>query len=397
MSIALFTAGLATFALLYSTQPLLPELSQVFGVSPGQAALSMSAATLGLGVALLLAGPAGEVWGRTPLMKASLAVSSVAGLVCALSPTWPALLGLRVLQGLTLAGLPSVAVAYLREEVAQEAQGRAVGLYVGATGIGAMTGRLIVGGIADVAGWRWAIAGVAVLGLGCALVVHRTLPASRNFRPAPASAAQIWATSRRLLTDPALRALYVIGGCSLGGMIAMYNAMGFRLALPPYELSLAVAGLIYLTYALGLPASAYAGRQADRRGFRAVMPLAALVPIAGALLTVATPWVPLLLGLACFTAGFFAVHGLASGWVAARASLGGGGTGQAASIYLFSYYLGSSVFGGLGGLAWALGGWPPVVLLVVGLYGIVLALALRLRRIPSFKEPPAPDPGLAGY
>lgn len=40
------------------------------------------------------------------------------------------------------------------------------------------------------------------------------------------------------------------------------------------------------------------------------------------------------------TAGFFAVHGVASGWVPVRAAAGGVPAGQAASLYLFAYYLG---------------------------------------------------------
>ena len=57
------------------------------------------------------------------------------------------------------------------------------------------------------------------------------------------------------------------------------------------------------------------------------------------------------------TAGFFAVHGVASGWVATRAHAGGVAAGQAPSLYLFAYYLGSSTFGSLTGHAWAVGGW----------------------------------------
>ena len=70
-------------------------------------------------------------------------------------------------------------------------------------------------------------------------------------------------------------------------------------------------------------------------------------------------------GLALLTAGFFAVHGVASGWVPARAHAGGVATGQAASLYLFTYYLGSSVFGSLAGPAWRRRPWPGVVALAV--------------------------------
>ena len=45
---ALFAAGLATFALLYSTQALLPALSAGLSLSPAQASLTVSATTAAL-------------------------------------------------------------------------------------------------------------------------------------------------------------------------------------------------------------------------------------------------------------------------------------------------------------------------------------------------------------
>jgi MFS transporter, YNFM family, putative membrane transport protein len=114
-----------------------------------------------------------------------------------------------------------------------------------------MTGRLLTGAVADAAGWRWALAAVALLGLLCAIIVALTLPASRNFIPAPARPGQLALMARRALCDPGLLALYGIGACSTGAFVAVYNAMEFRLTAPPYGLSVAAAGLVFLVYAIG--------------------------------------------------------------------------------------------------------------------------------------------------
>jgi hypothetical protein len=87
-------------------------------------------------------------------------------------------------------------------------------------------------------------------------------------------------------------------------------------------------------------------------------------------------------GLAVMTAGFFAVHGVASGWVPVRAHADGVASAQAASLNLFAYYLGSSVFGNLAGHAWTVGGWPAVVALAVSLLVSGL-LAAWLRHAPT--------------
>jgi YNFM family putative membrane transporter len=379
LSVALFAAGLATFALLYSTQPLLPELVDAFHVSPSQSAFSVSFATFGLGLALLIAGPASEALGRTNLMRWSVAATSVFALLSAFAPTWHVLLALRGLQGIAMAGLPAVAMAYLREEVHHDSHARASGLYIAGTAVGGMAGRLIAGGLSDVGGWRFATGGIAVVGVLCAAVVWLLLPASRNFHPSAARPHDLF----RVLRDPALLALYGIAATAVGAFVAVYNGAVFRLSGSPYELSAGAAGLVFCVYLLGSVGSATAGTLADRYGRRAVVPIGCLITLAGVAITLAAPLPLIVLGLAVMTAGFFAVHGVASGWVPARAHASGVGTGQASSMYLFSFYLGSSVFGGLAGTAWSRADWPGVAAEAGALFLVTLVLALLLKNVPS--------------
>jgi YNFM family putative membrane transporter len=379
LSTALFAAGLATFALLYSTQPLLPELVDAFQVSPSQSAFSVSFATFGLGLALLIAGPASEALGRTNLMRWSVAATSFFALLSAFAPTWHLLLALRGLQGIAMAGLPAVAMAYLREEVHQDSHARASGLYIAGTAVGGMAGRLIAGGLSDLGGWRFATGGIAVVGVLCATVVWLLLPASRNFHPAAARPHDLF----RVLRDPALLALYGIAATAVGAFVAVYNGAVFRLSGSPYELSAGAAGLVFCVYLLGSAGSATAGTLADRYGRRKVVPVGCLITLAGVAITLAAPLPLIILGLAVMTAGFFAVHGVASGWVPARAHASGVGTGQASSMYLFAFYLGSSVFGGLAGTAWSHAEWTGVAGEAGALFLVTLILAVLLRNVPS--------------
>jgi MFS transporter, YNFM family, putative membrane transport protein len=380
---ALFAAGVATFALLYSTQALLPELAHSFSVSTAQSTLSLSLTTAGLGLALLVAGPASEVLGRTGLIRFSVIASGVVALACAVAPTWSWLLILRLVQGIVLAGLPAAATAYLREDLHPDAYARAAGLYIGGNALGGMAGRLLTGAVAAAAGWRWALASVALLGLLCAGIVAVTLPASRNFHPAPARPRHLALMLMGAVSDPGLLALYGIGACCMGAFVAVYNVLGFRLTAAPFGLSVAAAGLVFLVYAIGTVSAALAGRMAERFSRRAVAGVGCLVTAAGVLLTLPASLPCIVAGLAVMTAGFFAVHGVASSWVPIRAHAGGVAPAQAASLYLFAYYLGSSVFGSLAGHAWTVGAWPAVVILALSLLVISGLLAAWLRRIPT--------------
>lgn len=117
-------------------------------------------------------------------------------------------------------------------------------------------------------------------------------------------------------------------------------------------------------------------------GRRAVVPIGVGLMLTGVVLTAVSPLVGVVAGLAVMTVGFFIAHGVASGWVAARALVGGRATAPATSTYLFAVYAGSSIGGNLAGRAWDSAGWTGVVL--TG--GFVLAagvVSLLLRRSTS--------------
>ncbi|MDO5673000.1 MAG: MFS transporter [Actinomycetaceae bacterium] len=396
ISVALFLAGLATFALLYNTQPLLPTISKVFSITAGESALSVSAATLGLGVALLVFGPASEVLGRTKLMYFSLFTASVVGILTGLAPTWELLLVSRVLLGVTLAGLPAVAMSYLTEEIAATHLPRAAGLYIGGTALGGMSGRLVTGLVADFLDWRAALVVVGVISLACAIAVLLLLPKSRNFVREDASLKLLARQVVGAWTDPVLVGLYAVAALGMGAFVGMFNAIGFRLEGPPYNLSVGLAGLVFLVYPVGSVASTVAGRMASRFGQRRVSPVGALIFLIGITVTLVDSLPGMIVGLALMMAGFFAVHGVAAGWVSVRAAAGHRSKGHASSTYMAAYYAGSSAFGPLTGVAWQHGGWDWVIILCAILAGATLALVVALGLTRSLLWPGG-APGLLDW
>lgn len=383
VSAALFLAGIATFASIYSTQTLLPLLADDFRITPAQAALSVSATTIALGAALLVVGPLSDAVGRVRIMHASLLASALACLATAFVDDWTHMLALRALLGVLVAGLPAVAAAYLREEIAPGAATAATGLYIGGTAIGGMTGRLLTGLLASWFGWRVGVAGVGVLALACALAVVRLLPPSAHFSPSPLRPRALAANARRMGSDPALLLLYAVGFAAMGSFVALFNALGFRLAAAPYALTPAAASLVYLTFAIGTVSSTTAGRLATSHGPRRVVPAAFAIQLAGVVVTLAAPLAGVVGGVLLVSIGFFAAHGVTSAWVAGRAARLGPGTGQAGGLYLFSYYLGSSSCGTLAGWAWSVGGWPAVAALSGGVAALGIICAWAVRFVPE--------------
>lgn len=392
-NMAFFLSAFAIFATLYSVQPLLPIFAAEFGLDAGTSSLALSTTTAILALALLLASWLADRLGRKVLMVWAILVTAALGLVLPFVPNWGSLLVVRAVMGLSLSGLPAVAMVYLAEEIDPDALGFSMGLYIGGTAIGGMSGRLVSGVLADLIGWRPAL---AVLGIAIALaavVVVALLPTPRHSVRRRVGAREFATVLGVQFRDAGLPWLFASAFLLMGSFVTLYNYAGFRLALPPFELSHAAIAAIFVVYLLGSISSAWAGGLAQRLGRRRVYWATVVVMAAGVGLTIVPSTPAIVAGLALATMGYFAAHGIASAWVARRARLG---RAQASAIYLFAYYLGSSVLGTLGGYAWVAWGWSGVMLVSGGAMILALLVAIRLMALPPLPIPEHPAEPPAG-
>ncbi|MFC4007307.1 MFS transporter [Nonomuraea purpurea] len=204
VSAAVAAAGLSSFALLYAPQPVLPQLATAFRLDPGTASLAIGVATGALAVAVLpLAWLAGRV-GRRRVILWSVLGSAMIGLLLPLAPSFPALLAMRAVQGVAIAGFAGVAAAYLADQLGTARLAAAVGAMIAGNSVGGMTGRLGVGFATGPLGWQGALAVVAGVSLVCALFAALALPRTHHTpdplspepAPAPDGRAQAIGTGR---------------------------------------------------------------------------------------------------------------------------------------------------------------------------------------------------------
>ena len=377
MCVALLMAGFSTFALMYDVQPLLPLFTTQFGVNAATSSLAVSLTTGTMALAFIPAAVLSDRIGRRSVMIFSLLASAVLTLLSAVLPGWAELLAMRAAIGLALAGLPSVAMAYVSEEVHPNSIGSAMGLYIAASAIGGMAGRLCMALMSHYTGWREAMGLMGAAGLAAGLAFAVFAPQSRAFAPTHHDLGSLTIAMRGLLADKVLPLLYVEGFLLMGVFVTIYNYVSFRLEAPPYSLSEAAVGFVFLVYLLGSVSSAWIGGLASRRGPERVLWMPIAVLAAGIALTTTVPLLAVLCGIAVITGAFFAAHSTASGWVGRRATRH---RAQAAALYLLFYYLGSSLLGSAGGIAWNHAGWLGVAGFTLSLTLTALAIALRLLR-----------------
>lgn len=384
ITVALFAAGLTTFASMYSAQALLPSLSVTFGASPARAALAVSLTTGLLAVAIIPMSAVSDRFGRTRTMIGSAGAASVIGLLLPFSPTLDVLLAGRAIQGVALAGVPAVAMAYLAEEIGAAGLGTAMGVYVAGTSLGGLSGRLIPAFTLEVGSWRWGQAAAAMAAALAAGMFVRMLPPSRRFTPQPLEIRRLAVDFAGHLRDRTLLPLFGLAFVMMGGFVSMYNFLGFRLTREPFGLSAATVGLVFVLYLAGTATAAMAGRMTARLGRSQVLTLGSIVMGIGLLLTLPDTLPVILFGVLLCTAGFFAIHAVASGWVGAAAD---GNRAAASALYVCSYYLGSSIGGGFGGIVYGRFGWTGLaayVAILIGLATILIGvLAVRSRAVET--------------
>lgn len=375
---ALFLAGFITFANLYITQPLLPTFADVFHVSPAVASLSLSVTTFALAVSLIIVSSLSEAWGRKSLMTISIFVASVLTVALAFSPNFEIILGLRVLQGIVFAGLPAIAMAYLGEEMEPASLGVAMGLYISGNSVGGLSGRVIIGTLTDHYNWHIGMMVLGGISLFVSVLFVWMLPSSKHFSPRPLQLKALTKTLLQHLKDPSMLCLYGIGFVLMGSFVTLYNYIGFQLMAPPYNLSATIVGWIFVIYLVGTFSSAWFGSLADRYGRQQMLLLAIAIMLAGAIVTLNGLLTLKIIGITVFTFGFFAAHSIASGWVSRRATHD---KAQASSLYLFFYYVGSSVGGTVGGVFWMKYGWVGVIAMIALFLLIACVLSFLLKEL----------------
>src|SRR5699024_2880675 len=385
-ALAFFAAGFNTFAILYVVQPILPDLTEYYGVSPTTASLSLSVTTFTLAISMLIFGSVSEAVGRKNIMVISMLAASIFCIFTAFSPTVGTLIVMRALQGVVLAGLPSIAMAYLGEEIHPRSLPGAMGLYISGNALGAVFGRVFSGVAAGLWGWQFGLIGVGAVSLVATIIFWYALSPSKHFVKREFNVKDLFKSLTEHLKNPLLIILFIMGFLLLGTNVSLYNYVSFVL-IEDFNISQTIVSWEDLIFLVGVLSSMFSVQIVYEFG-KVVMLYAGIIIAVCGLLVVLIPsvWM-IVIGLVLFTFGFFIAHSLTSGWVG---NIAHSNKAQASSLYLFFYYTGSSVGGTAAGVFWMQGGWLGVSLMNISFLVICLILFMTFlyllkRRIWHFK------------
>jgi MFS transporter, DHA1 family, multidrug resistance protein len=170
---------LAVLALLSAFTPLsidlylpsLPVIAVDLRGSVGDIQLTLSAFMIAFGLGQVFYGPAGDRFGRRPVILGGLAVYILTSVGCAFATSGSQLIGLRFLQGLAACGSVVLARTMVRDLAERDQAARAMSLMMACTSIAPMLAPLIGGQILWYLGWRavfWVLAAIGAIALAAA-------------------------------------------------------------------------------------------------------------------------------------------------------------------------------------------------------------------------------------
>lgn len=231
-------------------------------------------------------------------------------------------------------------------------------------------GRIIAEVLVDFISWQTVTLIIGLLNLVIVVTFYNILPTSKHFKAYPIRFSCFKESFIKKLADPKLRLLFAESFILMGCFVTVFNYMSYHLLEKPFELSQTWIGLISITYVARIYSSPRAASLENKFGREKVLPAMFMSMLLGLWLMLIPSIGLVLLGLILFTFSFFAAHSTSSSWISVQ-SLQYRAVGS--SFYLFSYYMGSSIWGSSSGLVWENYGWNGLTLfiscvLILGLF-----------------------------
>ncbi len=360
--------------------PALPMLTAALGAPMHSAQLTMSALMLAFGLAQMVWGPVSDRIGRRPVLLLGLALHTVASAGCALAGSIETLVLWRTLQGAALAAAVVCARAVVRDlyEPVQGAQVMALAL--SGLGVIALLGPLLGGVTALAFGWRGPLTLVTLVAALTLIFIAARLPETlARLDPGATRLGPLLRRWGEIAADPVFRAWALLVACTYGGLFTLLAASSFvymnvfGLSPAAYGGAMALGSLSYLAGTL------LCRRWIRRHGLAGTVRRGAVFTLAGGLLVVATavlgppaPWavaaVLLSQGLFCFGHGLHQPCGQA-GVVAPFPQAAGAASALAGLLlalvaFAIGLWLGAALDGSMRPLAWGLGFWSLMTVLV---------------------------------
>lgn len=288
----LSAAAFCVSSCLRITDPMLPLLAHDFRVSTGAASVVVSAFTFAYSLSQLAFGPIGDRFGKYRVLCIAMALSACAIAAGAAAQSLRELAALRLLAGITTAGVLSLALAYVGDVVAYEHRQAVLARVLSGQLLGVITGQAAGGILIAFVSWRVVFLVLGGIFACVSILLWRELRSGRvmqSHRSTPQPPGRIAAQYIALLMGRRSRIVLLaifFEGLMFFGLLAFFAAyLRFRFALD----YVAIGVLLGCFGIGGLGYGLFAGRIVPALGERGMMLTGGILLLLGLLLL---SWMP---------------------------------------------------------------------------------------------------------
>jgi len=364
------------FAVLYTTQPLLPLLAEQWQRPIGDTALLTTATMIPLALGPLLYGYVLEHVSTKHMLTASFSVLTLAQFALSLGPDYPMFLLLRGVQGLMLPAIFTALMTYSSAAGGQHRTRKNITIYIAATILGGYSGRVLSGLLTDLHSWQGAFLFWAIAALIATWLTTR-LASDPRLRLGKVRLAEIRALARRPIYAEGLASAFLL----FFVFAAMLNFLPFHMRDNNPGISQSAIALVYTGYLIGV-AIALGSLHLIRLfgGERRTLVAGSLVYLLGAA-AFALPGNQLAyVSMLVFAAGMFTLHSVLSAFLN---HLEMERKGLINGLYVSAYYAGGAMGSYLPGFLYQHIGWTAFVAFLLLLLLVLTGLSLMLRHAPK--------------
>jgi len=362
-SLTLFFVVSVIFSTIYTPQAILPTLKEVFDISMAETNLLLSGMLFVLMVATPLYAPIAKRWEKKKIMMVSIFCLFIAVDLSAFAASYELLFASRVMQGIFIPGITAIMLSYVQEIYPTEHRGLGMGIYMAATGFGAVMGRLLAGWITYAYSWREAFGLFALLLLVALFAMAIQLPTVK----AETNTQKEKREKRTLLlylANTKVLVIVLIPMVVFFSFMAVTTFLTYHLSQAPFALNEARLGTLFLVLLLAVIASPLAGKYSDKLGRQKVLFWAIVFLLAGIFLTLSVSLVLILIGLGLVTVGMFSVQSVTPTYLG---DLFPHEKASVAILYQTFFYFGGAMGTLVPAWVWSYGRYSSVALFCVGL------------------------------
>jgi len=328
--------------------------------------------------------PLAQRYEKKKIMMFSIFFLFIAVLLSAFATNYYWLLFSRVMQGIFIPGITAIMLSYVQDIYPKEHRGLGMGVYMAATGFGAVMGRLLAGWVTYVYSWSWAFGMFAILLLIALLAMKWGLPTSKRYSESEVSAPNKARLKPSLPMNPKIFAILLIPMVVFFSFMAMTTFVTYHLAQAPYLLNESQLGNLFWVLLLAVVVSPLAGRYSDKVGSVKILMLAIVTLLLGIVFTLNSSLILIIIGMGLVTIGMFAVQSVAPTYLG---DLVPNNRTTLAVRYQTFFYFGGAMGTILPVMAWEYGGYEAVAWLCFGLVvlstGFFLYILNRRKRYES--------------